>query len=168
MSNKLALNFLLVRRTLGENICLSCLKYNLSRAPGQVIFLPLDSMVLLIVMPIFCKLQDMNPKPCYRIHRADLSLWYLWMWSTTIKSTTIHFIVLVWPKWDLFPDTSHLEGMFWNNAIGVEYSENNSLPSCLQIWTLASTIIVFDLIGAWGAYVNLFSTTSAKRSSSGQ
>ena len=38
----LALNFLLVRRTLGENICLSCLKFNLSRAPGQVIFLPLN------------------------------------------------------------------------------------------------------------------------------
>ena len=36
--NKLALNFLLVRRTLGENMCLSCLKFNLSRAPGQVIF----------------------------------------------------------------------------------------------------------------------------------
>ena len=43
MSNKLALNFLLARRTLGENICLSCLKFNLSRAPGQVIFLPLIS-----------------------------------------------------------------------------------------------------------------------------
>ena len=36
--NKLALNFLLVRRTLGENICLSCLKFNLPWAPGQVIF----------------------------------------------------------------------------------------------------------------------------------
>ena len=40
--NILALSFLLVRRTLGENICLSCLKFNLSRAPGQVIFLPPD------------------------------------------------------------------------------------------------------------------------------
>ena len=39
--DKQALNFLLVRRTLGENICLSCLKFNLSRAPGQVNFLPL-------------------------------------------------------------------------------------------------------------------------------
>ena len=39
--DKQALNFLLVRWTLGENICLSCLKFNLSRAPGQVIFLPL-------------------------------------------------------------------------------------------------------------------------------
>ena len=39
--NILALSFLLVRRTLGEHICLSCLKFNLSRAPGQVIFLPL-------------------------------------------------------------------------------------------------------------------------------
>ena len=38
--DKQALNFLLVRRTLGENICLSCLKFNLSRAPGQVIFYP--------------------------------------------------------------------------------------------------------------------------------
>ena len=27
---------------------------------------------------------------------------------------------------------------------------------------------VFDLIGAWGTYVNLFSTTSVKRSSSGR
>ena len=33
--------FLLGRRTLDENICLSWLKFNLSRAPGQVIFLPL-------------------------------------------------------------------------------------------------------------------------------
>ena len=41
LSNKLALNFLLVCRTLGKNICLSCLKFNLSRAPGQVVFLPL-------------------------------------------------------------------------------------------------------------------------------
>ena len=41
--NKLALNFLLARPTLGEKICLSCLKFNLSRAPGQVIFLPLHS-----------------------------------------------------------------------------------------------------------------------------
>ena len=40
--DKQALNFLLLRRTLGENICLSCLKFNLSRAPGQVIFLPLQ------------------------------------------------------------------------------------------------------------------------------
>ena len=39
---KLSVKFLLVRRTLGENICLSCLKFNLSRAPGQVIFLPLQ------------------------------------------------------------------------------------------------------------------------------
>ena len=39
--NKLALNFVLVRWTLGENICLSCLKLNLPWAPGQVIFLPL-------------------------------------------------------------------------------------------------------------------------------
>ena len=31
----------------------------------------------------------------------------------------------------------------------------------------ASNDTVFDLIGAWGAYVNLFSTTSAKRYSSG-
>ena len=38
--NILALNFLLVRRTLGENICLSCLKFNLSWAPGQVFFYP--------------------------------------------------------------------------------------------------------------------------------
>ena len=37
--NKLSVNFL--RRTLGKNICLSCLKFSLSRAPGQVIFLPL-------------------------------------------------------------------------------------------------------------------------------
>ena len=29
-------------------------------------------------------------------------------------------------------------------------------------------VTVFDLIGALGAYVNLFSTTSAKRSSSGR
>ena len=41
LKNILALSFLLVRRTLGENICLSWLKFNLSRAPGQVIFLPL-------------------------------------------------------------------------------------------------------------------------------
>ena len=33
--NKLTLNFLLARWTLGEKICLSCLKFNLSRAPGQ-------------------------------------------------------------------------------------------------------------------------------------
>ena len=39
--NKLALNFLLARRTLGEKICLSCLKFNLSQASVQVIFLPL-------------------------------------------------------------------------------------------------------------------------------
>ena len=38
--DKQALDFLLVRRTLGENICLSCLKFNLSWAPGQVIFYP--------------------------------------------------------------------------------------------------------------------------------
>ena len=41
LSNRLALNFLLVPRTLGENLCLPCLKFYLSRAPGQVIFLPL-------------------------------------------------------------------------------------------------------------------------------
>ena len=40
LSNILALNFLLVPRTLGENICLSCLKFYLSRAPGQVISYP--------------------------------------------------------------------------------------------------------------------------------
>ena len=40
--NRISVNFLLVHRTLGENICLSCLKFNLSRAPGQVIFLPLS------------------------------------------------------------------------------------------------------------------------------
>ena len=40
------MNFLLVRRTLGENICLSCLKFNLSRAPGQVIFYtPVESIM---------------------------------------------------------------------------------------------------------------------------
>ena len=39
--DRLSVNFLLVHRTLGENICLSCLKFNLSQAPGQVIFLPL-------------------------------------------------------------------------------------------------------------------------------
>ena len=45
--NKLALNFLLARRTMGEKICLSYLKFNLSRAPGQVIFLPLKSKQLI-------------------------------------------------------------------------------------------------------------------------
>ena len=40
----LALHFLLVRRTLDENICLSWLKFYLSRAPGQVTFLPLHWM----------------------------------------------------------------------------------------------------------------------------
>ena len=44
--NKLALNFLLARRTLGEKICLSCLKFYLSRAPGQVIFFTPDIIFL--------------------------------------------------------------------------------------------------------------------------
>ena len=47
LSNKLVLNFLLARRTLGENICLSCLKFYLSRAPGQVIFSPLSYMYII-------------------------------------------------------------------------------------------------------------------------
>ena len=46
--NRLSVNFLLVHRTLGENICLSCLKFNLSRAPGQVIFLPLQRYFIMI------------------------------------------------------------------------------------------------------------------------
>ena len=39
--NILELSSLLVRRTLAENICLSYLKFNFSRASGQVICLPL-------------------------------------------------------------------------------------------------------------------------------
>ena len=50
--NQLALNFLLVRRTLGEKICLSCLKFNLSRAPGQVIFLPLGMNVCSYILHV--------------------------------------------------------------------------------------------------------------------
>ena len=52
---KLALNFSLARRTLGEKICLSCLKFNLSRAPGQVIFFTPDKrFTLFLSNPGFC------------------------------------------------------------------------------------------------------------------
>ena len=37
-----------------------------------------------------------------------------------------------------------------------------------NIWHSVSRYTVFDPIGARGAYVNLFSTSSAKRSSSGR
>ena len=40
--------------------------------------------------------------------------------------------------------------------------------SCIVYKVARFEYTVFDLIGARGAYVNLFSTTSAKRSSSGR
>ena len=61
--DKQALNFLLVRRTLGENICLSCLKFNLSRASGQVIFLPLSLLYIKIRVPFQAIFKDFSQKP---------------------------------------------------------------------------------------------------------
>ena len=74
--NKLALNFLLVRRTLGENICLSCLKLNLSRAPGQVIFYPWTGLTKYIVS------WDTGDKHQVRWGRI-LSFFDFWIYSGT-------------------------------------------------------------------------------------
>ena len=48
------------------------------------------------------------------------------------------------------------------------FLSDTSFADIYHILTYRSNIIytIFDLIGAWGAYVNLFSTTSARLSSS--